>query len=132
MAAILHGRILPSTLLKDTSLTPRMNELTLQASIDQKQLKQCYLKAFNTVQFPRPSKISSLGMNIIRLKFAIEMIDDVLDNRGDVTVQDSVIRAHGTENGTALYDMMRTSNPWITNATTRLDVCILLQNIADD
>jgi hypothetical protein len=70
-------------------------------------------------------------MNIIRLTFAIEMIDDILDNGGDVTVQDSVIRALGIENGTALHDLMRISNPWITNTTTRLDVCIMSEATAD-
>src|SRR5690242_1307128 len=33
------------------------------------------------------SKIKSLKMNVVRLTFAIEMIDDIKDNGGDVRVE---------------------------------------------
>jgi hypothetical protein len=42
------------------------------------------------------SKIKSLGMNVIRLTYAIEMIDDILDDGGDVSIRTAFQRALGT------------------------------------
>ncbi|KAF2704288.1 glycoside hydrolase family 5 protein [Pleomassaria siparia CBS 279.74] len=42
------------------------------------------------------SKIKSLKMNSVRLTFAIEMIDDIKDNGGDVTIQKAFTKALGS------------------------------------
>jgi hypothetical protein len=38
-------------------------------------------------------KISDTGFNAVRLTFAIEMVDDILDNGGDVTLNDTLTTA---------------------------------------
>lgn len=68
------------------------------------------------------SGIKSLGMNVIRLTFAIEMIDDILDDGGDVTVQTALTSALGVENGCTLYKEIVKNNPSFSSATTRLQV----------
>ncbi|GIJ99647.1 hypothetical protein Aspvir_003648 [Aspergillus viridinutans] len=68
------------------------------------------------------SKLKSLGMNVIRLTFPIELVDDILDNGGDVTVQKSLINALGSTNGTKVFNEIRKVNPQITSSTTRLQV----------
>lgn len=71
------------------------------------------------------SKIKELGMNVIRLTFAIEMIDDILDNGGDVAILDSLINALGETNGTAVFGEIITNNPQFSENTTRLEVPML-------
>jgi hypothetical protein len=68
------------------------------------------------------SKVKSLGMNVIRLTYAIQMIDDILDNGGDVTLKESFTRALGVQNGTAVYNAVLKNNPSFTAQTTRLQV----------
>ncbi|KAL2824264.1 glycoside hydrolase superfamily [Aspergillus cavernicola] len=68
------------------------------------------------------SKIKSLGMNVIRLTFPIELVDDIFDNSGDTTVRDSFINALGADNGTTVFEQIVSNNPSITNTTTRLQV----------
>lgn len=70
------------------------------------------------------SKIASLGMNVIRLTYAIEMIDDIFDNGGDVTIADSMAKALGTENGKRVFDHIVENNPQFNSATTRMEVCL--------
>ncbi|KAL4802016.1 glycoside hydrolase superfamily [Aspergillus unguis] len=65
------------------------------------------------------SKIKSLGMNIIRLTFPIELVDNIIES-GDVTIHDSLINALGAQNGTKVFNQITTHNPSITNGTTRL------------
>ena len=69
------------------------------------------------------SKIKSLGMNAVRLTFAIEMIDDIEDNGGDVTLQNAFKKALGDANGTAVYEQVIQNNPRFGAETTRLQVC---------
>ena len=69
------------------------------------------------------SKIKSLGMNAVRLTFAIELIDDIKDNGGDVTIQDAFKKALGNANGTAVYNQVIKNNPQFSSSTTRLQVC---------
>ncbi|KAF1995292.1 glycoside hydrolase family 5 protein [Amniculicola lignicola CBS 123094] len=45
-------------------------------------------------------KIKSLKMNVVRLTFAIEMIDDIKDNGGDVTIKAAFTKALGTKGDT--------------------------------
>jgi aryl-phospho-beta-D-glucosidase BglC (GH1 family) len=68
------------------------------------------------------SKIKSIGMNVIRLTFPIELVDDIYDKGHDTTVLDSFINALGDTNGTAVFEQISTNNPDITNTTTRLEV----------
>jgi hypothetical protein len=66
-------------------------------------------------------KIKSLGMNVIRLTFAIEMIDDIY-NGGDVTLETSFANALGSSNGTTVYNEVLSNNPSFDSSTTRLQV----------
>ncbi|KAH9876922.1 hypothetical protein IAQ61_002283 [Plenodomus lingam] len=68
------------------------------------------------------SMIKELKMNAVRLTFAIEMIDDIRDNGGDVTVQQAFIKALGNTNGTRVWNEVTKNNPQITTSTTRLQV----------
>ncbi|KAH8705464.1 glycoside hydrolase superfamily [Talaromyces proteolyticus] len=68
------------------------------------------------------SKLKSLGMNVVRLTFAIELVDDILDNGGDVTVSKSLINALGSANGTTIFQGIQKANPQINENTTRLEV----------
>lgn len=66
------------------------------------------------------SKIKSLGMNVIRLTYAIEMIDDIYAG-GDNTMKTSFITALGTTNGTAVFNEVVKNNPQFSASTTRLE-----------
>lgn len=68
------------------------------------------------------SKIKSLGMNSVRLTFAIELIDDIEDNGGDVTIQNAFKKALGDANGTTVYNQVIKNNPQFGASTTRLQV----------
>ncbi|KAI1437350.1 glycoside hydrolase family 5 protein [Xylaria sp. CBS 124048] len=69
------------------------------------------------------SKIKSLGMNAIRLTYAIQMIDEIYENDGqDTTVQESFIDALGSTNGPTVYAEFLAKNPSFNASTTRLDV----------
>lgn len=67
-------------------------------------------------------KISQTGFNVVRLTFAIEMIDDILDNGGDVTLNETLTNALGPQNGTIILANMIANNPQFTAETTRLQV----------
>jgi hypothetical protein len=69
------------------------------------------------------SKIKSLGMNAIRLTYAIEMIDQIYENEDkDVTIETALINALGTENGTDILEKIIKNNPSLSSTTTRLQV----------
>jgi aryl-phospho-beta-D-glucosidase BglC (GH1 family) len=67
-------------------------------------------------------KITETGFNAVRLTFAIEMVDDILDNGGDVSLNDTLINALGQVNGTIVLQNITTNNPQFTPSTTRLQV----------
>jgi hypothetical protein len=67
-------------------------------------------------------KISHTGFNTVRLTFAIEMIDDILDNGGDVSLNNTLVNALGVENGTVILGDILNNNPQFTADTTRLQV----------
>lgn len=69
------------------------------------------------------SKIKSLKMNVVRLTFAIEMVDDIKDNGGDVTIQKAFTKALGSK-GDAVYQKVIQNNPQFNASTTRLQVII--------
>jgi hypothetical protein len=73
------------------------------------------------------SGIKSLGMNSIRLTFAIEMIDDILDGGGDVKLSTAFNTALGATNGPIVYKEVLAKNPTFSSETTRLQVCIQTQ-----
>lgn len=68
------------------------------------------------------SDIRSLGMNAIRLTFAIEMIDDIIDNGGDKTIQAAFTKALGATNGPTIYQKVLANNPTFSASTTRVQV----------
>ncbi|KAI0554851.1 glycoside hydrolase superfamily [Xylaria curta] len=69
------------------------------------------------------TKIKSLGMNAIRLTYAIEMIDQYYENgEKDITMQKAFIDALGQANGTAIYNKVVANNPSFNATTTRLQV----------
>jgi hypothetical protein len=68
------------------------------------------------------SKIKSLRMNQVRLTFAIEMVDDIKDNGGDVTIQKAFTKALGASNGPKVYQQVVKNNPSFNESTTRLQV----------
>jgi hypothetical protein len=67
-------------------------------------------------------KIYDTGFNAVRLTFAIEMVDDILDNGGDVSLNDTLTRALGQTNGTIMLERILANNPNFTPETTRLQV----------
>lgn len=71
-------------------------------------------------------KISETGFNAVRLTFAIEMVDDILDNGGDVTLNDTLTRALGQTNGTIMLGQILANNPQFTAETTRLQVYYII------
>lgn len=69
------------------------------------------------------SRIKSLGMNAIRLTYAIEMIDQIYENGDkDVTIESALVNALGQENGTDILGMIIKNNPSLSSTTTRLQV----------
>jgi hypothetical protein len=68
------------------------------------------------------SGIKSLGMNVIRLTFAIEMIDDIYNNGADVPLLTAFTTALGSTNGPIVYAEVLKYNPTFTSATTRVEV----------
>lgn len=71
-------------------------------------------------------KIKSLGMNVVRLTFAIEMVDDIVDRGGDVRVKDAFVKALGSANGTKVWGQVRAKNPGLSENVTRTQVCFFL------
>ncbi|PQE15525.1 cellulase family protein [Rutstroemia sp. NJR-2017a WRK4] len=69
------------------------------------------------------TKIKSLGMNVIRLTYAIEMVDDYYANgQKDVTVKDSLVKALGQTNGTSVFAQIMKQNPGLGSGVTRMQV----------
>ena len=69
------------------------------------------------------SDIKSLGMNVVRLTFAIEMIDQIFANDGqDVDLQTAFEDALGAENATIVLEDVVRFNPQFSGQSTRLEV----------
>jgi hypothetical protein len=69
------------------------------------------------------SKIKSIGINSIRLTYAIEMVNQIEDNGGqDVPIQTAFTEAMGQEDGMAVFDKVVSNNPSFDSETTRLQV----------
>ena len=68
-------------------------------------------------------KVKSLGMNAIRLTFAIQMVDEIYANGGnDITIQKAFVQALGQANGTRVLNQVLAKNPQFSASTTRLQV----------
>ncbi|TVY68903.1 Endoglucanase E1 [Lachnellula suecica] len=67
-------------------------------------------------------KISETGFNAVRLTFAIEMVDDILDHGGDVSLSGTLTRSLGQTNGTTMLGKIISNNPQFTASTTRLQI----------
>ncbi|CAN9176405.1 unnamed protein product [Alternaria alternata] len=63
-----------------------------------------------------------LGLNSVRMPFAIEMVDDYLENSPDQTLEKSVLNAIPGTNGTDVLNSILEKNPQFTKNTTRLQV----------
>lgn len=68
------------------------------------------------------SWIPKLGLNSVRMTFAIEMVDDIYTNNPNQTLENSVLNALGKSNGTLVLQQILEKNPQFTNKTTRLEV----------
>lgn len=71
------------------------------------------------------SQIKTLGMNVVRLTWATEMVDQIVDSGHDVQLLSSLVSALGTENGTLIFRNIIAHNPFLANAT-RLEVRLTL------
>jgi hypothetical protein len=69
------------------------------------------------------SKIKDLGMNVIRLTYAIEMIDNIYANV-DSSLKIAFVQALGEVNGMKVLKQVLESNPGFTEDTTRLEVSL--------
>jgi hypothetical protein len=69
------------------------------------------------------SKLKSMGMNAIRLTYAIQMIDEFFENgQVDIPFKTSFINALGVKNGTAVFNQIVANNPQFNAQTTRMQV----------
>lgn len=66
--------------------------------------------------------IKSLDMNVVRLTFAIEMVDDIFSDSPDQTLQATLVKALGEQNGTTVLSQILDHNPQFTSDMTRLEV----------
>lgn len=66
--------------------------------------------------------VKSLGMNVVRLTYAIEMIDDYYTNSPNQTLQNTLNHALGSTNGPKVLQQILKNNPSFTSQTTRLQV----------
>lgn len=58
----------------------------------------------------------------IRLTWAVEMVDDILDNGGDVEIKTSFTDVLGVKNGTDVFNAVIQNNPTFAPNITRLQV----------
>jgi endoglucanase len=63
-----------------------------------------------------------LGLNSVRMPFAIQMVDDYLANSPNQTLEKSVLNAIPGTNGTKVLNSILQKNPEFTKDTTRLQV----------
>jgi endoglucanase len=68
--------------------------------------------------------IKSLGMNVVRLTYAIEMVDDVFEHNPNQTLKNTLINALGSVNGSLVLKEILKHNPQFNAHTTRLEVRI--------
>ncbi|KAK1989829.1 glycoside hydrolase [Colletotrichum falcatum] len=67
-------------------------------------------------------RVAETGFNSVRLTFASEMVDDVVEGGGDATLGETLRAALGPENGTAVLARILRNNPGFDEGTKRLEV----------
>lgn len=67
--------------------------------------------------------VKDLGMNVVRLTYAIEMIDDIFDDSPNQSLEATLKNALGEANATVVLGQVLERNPQFTAETTRLEVC---------
>ncbi|KAK1710598.1 hypothetical protein CaCOL14_008865 [Colletotrichum acutatum] len=67
-------------------------------------------------------RIAETGFNSVRLTFATEMVDDIVDRGGDVDLKTTLQNALGPENGTTVLKQILKNNPSLNESSKRLDV----------
>jgi hypothetical protein len=67
--------------------------------------------------------VKDLGMNVIRLTYAIEMIDDIYEDGPNQSLKGTLVQALGEVNGSNVLEQILEKNPSFTEETTRLEVC---------
>ncbi|OHE96043.1 endo-beta-1 [Colletotrichum orchidophilum] len=67
-------------------------------------------------------RIAETGFNAVRLTFATEMVDDIVEKGGDVDLKTTLQNALGPENGTAILKQILQNNPAFNESSKRLDV----------
>jgi hypothetical protein len=67
------------------------------------------------------SRIKSVGFNVIRLTFAVEMVDNIIYG-GDTPVKVSLSKALGDKDGQKVWDEIKKRNPGLASDITRLKV----------
>ncbi|TID18793.1 glycoside hydrolase [Venturia nashicola] len=67
------------------------------------------------------SKIKSVGFNVVRLTFAVEMVDQIIEG-GDIAVQKSFAKALGDKDGGTIWGKIQDKNPGLGKDVTRLKV----------
>ncbi|KAL0935453.1 cellulase family protein [Colletotrichum truncatum] len=68
------------------------------------------------------TKIAEIGFNSVRLTFATQMVDDIVEGGGDVTLKTTLQNALGPENGTTVMNQIMKNNPGFNESTKRLEV----------
>jgi hypothetical protein len=69
------------------------------------------------------SKLKEIGMNAVRLTYAIQMIDEIYENGGvDIPLSRALNQALGEANGTAVFNEILAANPDFGTDITRLEV----------
>ena len=71
--------------------------------------------------------VKSVGMNVVRLTFAIEMIDDYFNDSPNQSLQATLNNALGAANGSSVLEQILSNNPQFTAESTRLDVSALFR-----
>lgn len=66
--------------------------------------------------------VKSLGMNVVRLTYAIEMIDDYYADAPNQSLQNTLTHALGPSNGRKVLQRILKNNPQFSASTTRLQV----------
>lgn len=69
------------------------------------------------------SKVKAAGFNVIRLTFAVQIIDEIYENGGnDIPISTAFTQALGAENGTKILQQVLTNNPSLTADSTRVQI----------
>ncbi|KAL8804438.1 MAG: hypothetical protein Q9182_002543 [Xanthomendoza sp. 2 TL-2023] len=67
-------------------------------------------------------KVKSIGMNVVRLTWAVEMVDDIIDKGGDKDIKTAFVDVLGSKNGTTIWQAVMKKNPSFSSNITRLQV----------